>query len=221
MVVVLAVALVGADRVVAAVARRRVAGLIAVAWRTAREPAVRIGGSFLIQLMTGSYRRVGLTVPSFTAGGMEFAGLEAELTGVRAPVRDLRAGRGLVVSEVAATVAIPFAALSSRLPPGFAFRKHGHELGIHGWALAVPVSGKVEISSDLRHISVSPRIAGIPSFVGFRLELPAMPHEVTITAISVTEEALTVALAGRDVRIAAAGTVENAAVDQVSRTEAG
>lgn len=213
--VLLAAALVGADRLTATVARRRVAGLIAAAWRTVRGPDVRIAGSFLIQLIVGSYRRVGLTVPAFTAGGMEFAGLEAELTAVRAPVRDLLAGRGLVIGEVAATVAISFAALSSRLPPGFAFRRHGHELRIHGWALAVPVWGTVEISADLRRISISPRIAGIPSLVGFRIELPAMPHEVTITAIRVAQEALTVTLIGRDVRIATAGTVDNAAVSQV------
>jgi uncharacterized membrane protein len=220
-VVLVAAALVGADRLTATVARRRAAGLIAAAWRTAQAPDVRIAGSFLIQLIAGSYRRVGLTVPAFTAGGMEFDGLEAELTAVRAPARDLLAGRGLVFGEVAVTVAIPFSALSSRLPPGFAFRQHGQELRIHGWALAVPVSGTVEISADLRRISVNPRIAGIPSLVGFRIELPAMPHEVTITAIRVTEAALTVTLTGRDVRIAAAGTVDSATVSQVNRTEAG
>lgn len=219
--VCLIASLIGADRAAVTVARRRAARLIAGAWRTARVPDVRIGGPFLVQLLAGSYRQVRLTIPAFTVGAIEFAGLEAALTGVRATVRGLLAGRGLVAGEVTAAVAIPFATLSERLPPGFAFRRHGQDLRIHGWALAVPVSGTVEISADLRRISVSPRIAGIPSLVGFRIDLPPLPHEVTITAISVTDSALTVSLAGRDVRIAAAGTVDQAAVDQARRTEAG
>lgn len=210
-----AVALVGADRGAARIARRRVAGLLGAAWRTTAAPNVRIDGPFLIQFIGGRYRRVRLSLPAFTAGGFQFGGLDASLVEVRAPVRGLRGGHGLVAGEIMATVAISFAALSERLPPGFALRRHGAELIVHGWALAVPVTGTVEISADLRRISVNPRVAGIPSLIGFRIELPAMPAAVRITSISVGDTALTVALAGRDVRLAVAGTVDHGTVGQV------
>jgi hypothetical protein len=218
-VVLFAAVLVAADRGAAWIARRRVSELIGTAWRAADVPKVRIGGPFLIQFVGGRYREVRLTVAAFTAGGMEFGGLDATLARVRAPVRGLRAGRGLVAGELTASVAIPFSALSDRLPPGFAFRRHGTELAVHGWALAVPVSGTVEISADLRRISVNPRVGGIPSLVGFRIELPAMPHAVEITSISLADTALTVTMAGRDVHIAAAGSVDRGPVDQVRRTK--
>jgi hypothetical protein len=215
--VVLAVALVGADRGAARIARRRVADLIGAAWSAAAAPDIRIGGPFLIQFIAGRYRQIGLSVPAFTAGGLQFGGLHACLAKVRAPVRGLLAGHGLVAGEVDATVEIPFSALSERLPPGFALRRHGHELTVHGWALAVPVTGTVEISADLRRISVNPRFAGIPSLVGFRIELPAMPQAVEITSIGVADTALTVTMTGRDVRLAAAGSVDGGEVGQVRR----
>jgi len=218
-VVLFAAALVAADRGAAWIARRRVGELIAAAWRAADVPEVRISGPFLIQFIGGRYREVRLSVATFTAGGLEFGGLDATLVRVRAPVRGLLAGRGLVAGEITATVAIPFSALSERLPPGFAFRRRGVDLTVHGWALAVPVTGTVEISADLRRISVNPRVAGIPSLVGFRIELPAMPQAVEITSISVADSALTVTMAGRDVHIAAAGSVDRGAVDQVRRTK--
>lgn len=200
--VALVAALAGADRVGAWIARRRVAELIGAAWRAVAAPHVRISGPFLIQFVAGRYRQVRLSVPAFTAGGVRFGGLDASLSKVRAPVRGLLAGRGLVVGDVMATVAIPFSALSDRLPPGLSLRRHGRELAIHGWALAVPVTGTVEISADMRRISVNPRVAGIPSLVGFRIELPAMPQAVEITSISVADTALTVIMSGRDVHFA-------------------
>jgi hypothetical protein len=216
-VAVVAAALVGLDRLGARIARRRVAELIGAAWSTAAAPDVRIGGPFLPQLIAGRYRQVSLSVPGFTAGGFAFGGLHASLIRVQAPMRGLLAGRGLVVGEMTATVAIPFSSLSERLPPGFAVRRDGAELAVHGWALAVPVTGTVEISADLRRVLVNPRVAGIPSLVGFRVELPAMPAAVEITSISVADSAVTVAMGGHDVRLSAAGAVDRGAVGQVRR----
>jgi hypothetical protein len=198
------VAVVFADRASATIMRKRVARLIASAWRTTTAPELRIGGGpFLIQLIGGVYRRVRLTWPAFTAGGMDFRGLDATLRDVRAPVARLLAGDGLVAGEISATFAIPFATLNGRLPPGFALRRHRQELQIHGTMLAVPVSGVVEINAERRQIVVTPRIAGVPSLVGFRIEFPAMPQEVTIISVIVTDTALAVGVAGREVSIAA------------------
>lgn len=217
--VVVVAVLTGTDRAAAWIARRRVAELIGVAWRAAAVPDVRIGGPFLIQFLAGRYRQVKLSVPAFTAGGVEFGWLDASLAKVRAPVRGLLAGHGLVAGEIIATVELPFSALNQRLPAGFALRRRGQELVVHGWALAVPVTGTVEISADLRRISVNPRVAGVPSLVGFRIELPAMPQAVDITSIGIADTALTLTMTGRDVHLAAAGTVDRGAVSQVGRAK--
>src|SRR5215472_6995434 len=94
-----AVVLVVADATTATIARRRVARLIAAAWRTTSAPDIRVTGPFLVQLVSGVYRQVKLTVPAFTAAGMELTDLVASLRGVRAPITRLLAGDGIVVTE--------------------------------------------------------------------------------------------------------------------------
>lgn len=196
-----AIALVGADLVAGRVARRRAASLIGAAWRTASVPEVRFGGPFLIQHVAGRFREIRLRLPAFTAGGVGFGGLDARLTNVRALAEATAgAGRGIVVRELAATVSIPLAGLDERLPPGFTFRRHGQELRIHGWVLAVPVTGIVELAADRRRILVNPRIAGIPSLLGFLVDLPALPPEVAISSIYLADNVLAVSLTGHDVR---------------------
>ncbi len=198
-----AAVLAGADRAAAAFARRRVSGIIAAAWRTPSAPEVHIRGPFLLQLIGGVYRQVRLAVPALAAGGMDFTDLDASLIAVRAPIRRLLAGDGIVITELRARFAIDYPTLSKRLPPGFALRRHRGELQIYSPALALPVAGTVAIDADLRHISVTPRVAGVPSLVGLRVDLPAMPPEVTISSITMTDSALAVSVAGRDVRLRA------------------
>lgn len=201
-VAVVAAALAGADRTAAGLVRRRVARQIAVAWRTTSEPTVRIAGPFLIQFIGGIYRQVRLTVPALTAAGMDFTDVSASLTRVRAPLRRLLAGDGIVITELSASLTIPFPALNKRLPAGFALRQHRRQLQIYSPLVTLPVDATVAIDADLRHISFTPRLAGFPSLVGFRIDLPAMPKDVTITAITVTDATLLVNVAGRDVRLA-------------------
>ncbi len=201
----------------AGIIRRRVARRIAVAWRTTSEPAVRIAGPFLIQLIGGVYRQVRLTVPALTAAGMDFTDISASLTRVRAPLRRLLAGDGIVIAELSASLAIPFAALNKRLPAGFALRRYRRQLQIYSPLVALPVDATVAIDADLRHISVTPRLAGMPSLVGFRIDLPAMPRDVTITSITVTDATLLVNVAGSDVRLAPAHTNGRATTSLVRR----
>ena len=193
-----------ADAVTARIVRHRVARLIAAAWRTTSPPEVRVTGPFLVQLVSGVYRKVRLTVPGFTAAGMDLTDLVASLSSVRAPISRLLAGDGVVVTELSASFAIPLAALNKRLPPGVALRWRRGELQIYSPLIAMPVAGTVAIDTDRRHISVTPRVAGVPSLVGVRVDLPTLPQEVTITSITVAQAALTVSVAGHNVRLAGA-----------------
>ncbi len=190
-------ALVCADRVAASITRHRVARLIGAAWHTPSAPDVRISGPFLVHLVVGVFRQVELSLPAFTAGGMDLLDLKASLTAVRAPMRRLLARDGLIIGEVSASFAIPFAALNKLVPAGFAVRRHRRELEIYSPMLALPVAGTVEIDADLRHIRVTPRVAGVPS-------LPALPPLVSIASITVTDTALALSVTGQQVPIAAA-----------------
>ena len=93
-----AAALMLADAVTARIVRRRVALLIAAAWRTPSTPELRVTGPFLVQLVRGVYRKVRLTVPAFSAAGMDLTDLVASLSRVRAPISRLLAGDGVVVT---------------------------------------------------------------------------------------------------------------------------
>ena len=197
-------ALVCADRVAASITRHRVARLIGAAWHTPSAPDVRISGPFLVHLVVGVFRQVELSLPAFTAGGMDLLDLKASLTAVRAPMRRLLARDGLIIGEVSASFAIPFAALNKLVPAGFAVRRHRRELEIYSPMLALPVAGTVEIDADLRHIRVTPRVAGVPSLVGFQVDLPALPPLVSIASITVTDTALALSVTGQQVPIAAA-----------------
>ena len=213
----IAAGLTGADRTAARIARRRVAQRLAAAWHTTAAPDVRVGGPFLIQLICGVYRNVRLTVPAVTAAGVDFTDISASLRRVRAPIGRLLAGSGIVITELSASFAIPFTALNRRLPGGFALRRHRDELQIFSPLVAWPVDATVAIDPDLRHIAVTPRLARVPSLVGFRIDLPAMPPEVTITSITVTDTTLLVDVAGRDVRLGRADTAGRPAASQVRR----
>jgi hypothetical protein len=207
MLVVLAAVLVaaaaGADRLVAFLAVRRVSRIIGTAFSAASPALVSIGGGlFLPQMLSGVYRRAEVTLTAFSAGGVEFSGINARLTGVRAPLRHLVRGGTVVADHVTATVALPLSALRSRLPPGLTLRRQGDGLAVVA-ALPTPVSGVLAITADARHIVITPRVLGIPSLVGFAIALASMPPELAIDDVVVTDAGLEVSICGQNVALAA------------------
>ncbi len=206
MLVVLAAVLVaaaaGADRLVAFLAVRRVSRIIGTAFSAASPALVSIaGGLFLPQMLSGVYREAEVTLTAFSAGGVEFSGINARLTGVRAPLRHLVRGGTMVADHVTATAALPLSALRSRLPPGLTLRRQGDSLVVVA-ALPTPVSGVLAITADARHIVITPRVLGIPSLVGFAITLASMPPELAIDAVVVTDAGLEVSMRGQNVALA-------------------
>jgi LmeA-like phospholipid-binding len=200
--VVVAAAAAGADRLVAFLAVRRVSRIIGTAFSAASPALVRIGGGlFLPQLLSGVYRQADVTLKAFSAGGVEFSGINARLTGVRAPLRHLVRGGSVVADHVTATAAVPLSALRSRLPPGLTLRRQGDSLAVVA-ALPTPVSGVLAITCDARHIVITPRVLGIPSLVGFAIALGSMPPELAIDDVVVTDAGLTVSMRGQNVALA-------------------
>ena len=202
-----AAVLVGADRLLALIAVRRVARHLADRLGAASAPEVRFAGaSFLTQLLSGVYRQVDVTVAACQAGGMEFLGLTASLSRVRAPLRLLvagrgaaAAGRGLVADEVRAIATIPLSAIGDRLPPGLMLRRQGRELAVSGFVLLMPVSGTLAIRADRQRISVVPKVLGIPSLVGFVIAIPGLPPRLAIDTLDVTDVGLEVTMRGQNI----------------------
>jgi DUF2993 family protein len=195
-----AVALAGADRLLALIAVRRVARHLTARLSATSAPVVRFAGApFLTQLVSGVYRQVDVTLAAFRAGGMEFRGLTAQLSRVRAPLRLLLAGRGLVAGHVNAIATIPLSAIGERLPPGLVLRRQGAEIAISGFVLLMPVSGTLAIRADRQRISVIPKVLGVPSLVGFVIALPGLPPQLTIDTLDVTDAGLEITMRGENI----------------------
>jgi hypothetical protein len=213
-----AVALVGADRLLALIAVRRVARHLTERLGATSAPVVRIAGvPFLTQLLSGVYRQIDLAAGPCQTGGMELLGLTASLSRVRAPLRLLATargpagargttargpadgGRGLVAGEVRAVATFPLSAVGDRLPPGLILRRQGTELAVSGFVLLMPVSGTLAIRADRQRICVVPKVLGVPSLVGFVIALPGLPPRLTIDTLDVTDTGLEVTMRGEDV----------------------
>jgi hypothetical protein len=205
-VVVLAFALVVSDRVAALLVTRRVARRVhraARATEAAPPPRILIAGApFLTQLLRGCYPRVDITMTEFGMNGVEFSSLAATLSGVRAPMRALFAGDGLVAGGVTATVTIPLAVLSQRLPGGLGVQAHDGDLRISGTLLWLPVSGRLAVTAEPQRLCFTPLGAGrIPALVGFVITVPGMPDRLAIESVQVTDAGLVVRLSGTDVAL--------------------
>jgi hypothetical protein len=196
-------AIIVADRLLAAAAVRRIARGVGLVGRASALPQIRIAGPlFLTQLLAGVYREIEVTLGACTLGGVDFAELSAQLIQVRAPVRRLRAGQPMTAGQLTATGTIPYSVLSSRLPPGLTVQPRGADLRISGTILGVPALGIVGVSAEAEKIRITPKLAGLPSVVGFVIELPALPPHVRIISVRVTGGGLEVAVRGADVPLA-------------------
>jgi hypothetical protein len=202
------VAVAGVDRLLAALAVRQAAWRVGAlvgggpAAGPGSAPAVRIVRMpFLTQLAAGVYREVEVSLDALTAGGIEFRAVTARLSQVRAPLRLLLAGRGLVAGQVSALATIPFSALTGRLPPGLVVRRRGTELGVSGSVLLMPVTGTLAVGADGQRISVIPKVLGVPSLVAFVIALPGLPPELAIDSLRVTDAGLEITVRGANVNL--------------------
>ena len=196
--------LAGADRLLAAGAARAASRRMALRLGEAAAPHLRVHGwPFVTQAAAGRYREIEVTAISVTAGGIELRGLHGRLTGVRAPLRPLLAGAGLVAGELTATAAIPLTQIADRLPPGLMLRRQGGELQVSGMVLLMPVTGTLALRPDGQRIAVVPKVLGLPSLVGFVIPLRGLPTGLAIDSLRLGERGVELTLRGENVRIGA------------------
>ena len=201
-----AVALLAMDRLLARAITRIAGRRIAAALHVAAPARIRLTGTLVApQLASGKYRRIDLELPGLRAGSLMLAEARAVLTDVRAPLARTIAGGEVVVGQATASATIPFAALSERLPAGVAFRAKGADLRISGVLGLMPVRGTVAISAEARRIVLTPKAAGVPSLIGFAVDLRAMPPEMTITSVVVAADGLEFRVHGAGIRLRGRG----------------
>ena len=192
----------GLDRLLAAVAVRRIARQVAALTGPGCRAVVWFAGAaFLPQLIRGVYREIEVTLAACAAGGLELRAITARLCQVRAPIWLLSRGRGLVAGHVSGRATIPFTAIASRLPPGLEVHGHGEQVKVRGTVLRLPVTGRLAVTSDGQCISVVPSVLGMPSLVGFVLAVPGLPHELMIDAVRVTDVGLEISMSGAEVKL--------------------
>jgi hypothetical protein len=192
----------GLDRLLAAIAIRRVAWHVAALTGPGYPAVVRFAGAaFLPQLVRGVYRQIDVTLAACTAGGIELRALTARLCLVRAPVRLLLRGRGLVAGQVSGQATIPFSAIASRLPPGLDVDRQGEQVRVRGTVLRLPVIGTLAVTANRQRISVVPSVLGVPSLVGFVLSVPGLPRELIVDSVRVTDVGLEISMSGDEVKL--------------------
>jgi LmeA-like phospholipid-binding len=211
------------------VAEQRVAAQLQATQRLPARPAVTIGGlSFLGQAMRGSFDAVTITtgdVPPERVG-LALSAVDAHLYDVSLPLADLVAGRvtSLPVRDVQARVEVAFttlaAAVSSRLPSEITgvslARTASGQLLVRGRYTGSGVVLDLQAAARLtvrgRNLVVTTpeaNLTAVPAplrplaarLLTTQVPLPLLPDGLSITGVAVEPTGLTIAVAGRGVRL--------------------
>jgi len=230
---VLAVLLIGADRAAAWAAQRDLAAAIQQSQDLAETPQVHIGGfPFLTQAISGNYQQVDVTVADLpTQSGLQVNQLQARLSGVHLPLRNVIAGdvQQVPVDTVTASAHATFASLdaavaqqisSDRLTVHFGAGPSG-ALSITG-DLATPlghvtVQGQARLTVSDGRIQIAPvpgSLDGLPSAVRdevarlltVQVDLPGLPLGFKPTGVQVGGSGITVSAEATNVVITPNGT---------------
>lgn len=179
----------------------RLAGRRVSAWLGACAEVRITGGAFLPQMWSGRYRRIEIAVAALAAGGVELRDLRGLLTNVRAPLRSLLAGRGIIATALSASASIPLSVIAARLPAGLELRRQGDELAVSGMALLMPVIGTLALRPDGQRIAVVPKVLGVPSLVAFMIALTGLPPGLTIQSLRPGDTKVELVMAGQNIPI--------------------
>ena len=166
-VLVLIALLAAVDRVLAAAIAVHIGGRVASANDLPARPSVRVlGFPFLTQLASNDYREVAVMLGSLSSGDVELSDLDARFTGVRVSLGRLPwpDHSEITAKQASATVIVPFAVLSQRLPPGLMLSHAGGNLRITSTVLGIGVPGTLALSVSAAGITITPHLTGMPAW---------------------------------------------------------
>ena len=216
---VLLVLLVAADRIGVLVAEDQVASRVAEQGRLAGEPAVDITGfPFLTQALAGSYDDVRISLTAEELGQPAGTSADISLQGVQLPLSDVVGGdvTQIPVDRVDGQASVPYGLLAEQLGGNTTLTREGDGLRITktvevlGQSIPLTAAGTVDLDGQDLVVTVdSAAGAGIdvPDFLleqaqdllDFRYTLPALPFDLQLTGLQVTDTGVDVTVAATDV----------------------
>jgi LmeA-like phospholipid-binding len=219
-VIVVAGLLVAADRVAVILADRQIASRVQSAYSLPSKPSVSVTGfPFLTQVASGDYHQINVSIGSLNADGVQVNELTAQLSGVRAPLRDLsgHGSSGITAAQVTGSGTVPFSSVRSHLPRGVELSQDGEALRLAGkvsyLGVTVPVSADATLAPDGSGIAVTPTRISVASgssalssaIAGqFRFVVPVtgLPLHLAVRLVSVVPGGVRVGAAAADVAFA-------------------
>jgi hypothetical protein len=233
--VVLAVATVIAD----SAARRMVEGRLADGIRTSQnlpeQPSVSVGGTpFLLEALRGRYDDVQLGLgPVAVPGGPRLTSVQAQLTGVTAPLSSLNSASSsdalpdVRADAVDAQALVSYSALTTTF--GGALPRQASGLTLSRAAspgalrvrlsyallgVAIPIDAVVHLAIKGKKLVATaspPTLSGVPEqfrdqvaqLMSFTTALPALPYGLAISGLSVRADGIAFTATGHNVRLGA------------------
>lgn len=221
-VVVLVALLLVADRAGAIYASRSISDELQASLALAAPPQVDIiGFPFLTQAIAGRYERVEVRATDVPADGFVLSHLDATLHGAQVPLSDVLSHSvdDLPVEEATARALVPYGEMSQSFAgQGLSVEPDGDRLLIVGdlqlsdQALSTEASASVAVVDG--ELVVTPEEVGfggakqelndaVREQLELRVPVPALPYDLTLTAVQVRPDGLALRAEGTDVVLTA------------------
>ncbi|SPT51092.1 MULTISPECIES: LmeA family phospholipid-binding protein [Actinomadura] len=218
--ILVAVALVAADRIGVRVAQDKIGEQVAAQNNLRQQPEVTIHGiPFLTQAVGGEYERIEVAVGDLTEQGVTVTGVKVDLRGVEAPLSEVTKGSAANVTARTATASavIPYDMIQKEAPKEVKrIGPKGDDLSVDmtGAVLGVPVNGTavVEVKPTAKGIAITPVSVGsngaaqiplalVKRQLTWTVPVADLPVGSRISEIQPTEEGLRVSATAQNVRL--------------------
>jgi hypothetical protein len=225
-VILLAVLLIGADRVAQAYAQHRVAVTARESEHLSSTPTVHIRGfPFLTQLFGGRYRNVEVVVDDLRRGSLAVRTVDVHLRNADVPFGDVITGSvdSVPVERVDGTVVVGYGDMTSAARNGLTLSYAGDDtvrtagaITVGGVHFDVTTTGRVALSGNVLRVSVdSASVNGqsAPAAVAavarrtfaFAVRLPTLPFGIELSSIKLSKAGVVITATGHHLTLRALG----------------
>ncbi|MCP9950837.1 LmeA family phospholipid-binding protein [Actinomadura madurae] len=218
--VLVAVAVVAADRLGVRVAEDKIGEQVAAQYNLRQQPDVTIHGiPFLTQALGGEYKHIEVAIGDWTEQGVTVTGVKVDMRGVEAPMSEVTKGSAANVTARTATASavIPYDVIQKEAPKEVKrIGPKGDDLSVDmtGAVLGVPVNGTavVEVKPTAKGIAITPVSVGsngaaqiplalVKRQLTWTVPVADLPVGSRISEITPTADGLRVAATAENVRL--------------------
>ncbi|URM96365.1 DUF2993 domain-containing protein [Actinomadura madurae] len=218
--VLVAVAVVAADRLGVRVAEDKIGEQVAAQYNLRQQPDVTIHGiPFLTQALGGEYKHIEVAIGDWTEQGVTVTGVKVDMRGVDAPMSEVTKGSAANVTARTATASavIPYDVIQKEAPKEVKrIGPKGDDLSVDmtGAVLGVPVNGTavVEVKPTAKGIAITPVSVGsngaaqiplalVKRQLTWTVPVADLPVGSRISEITPTADGLRVAATAENVRL--------------------